>query len=159
MMLTASVTTSAEVITADQVGLGSGDPGRRSPRTGPVKVATDPVGWADERGQLRQEWNTHLEALQSWLSAPDELGDDYIDAPSQETIETALALAESMIRRSYPPPTRVGPTAEGGIAFEHRVDDALERIEIDPDGDAEYTLFRNSQLIERAELTELGMTS
>lgn len=111
--------------------------------------------WIDPHGRLREQWQPHLETLRSWRCSPDELTDDDIEAPSQEIIELALELAQSMIQESLPSPTCVVPTVDGGIAFERRSGDWLERVEIETGGHVEIMQFFDSRIVDRS-LVNLG---
>lgn len=108
-----------------------------------------PIGWADETAQVGKQWSPVIDTLRAWRESPEELGDDFVEAPSHETLELALQIAESLSEKGLSPPLRVVPTVDGGIAFEHRIGDDLEIVEIDADGTVEFMVFRSSRLIER----------
>ncbi len=112
-------------------------------------VTSAPLGWEDEEARLRERWRPCLDALRSWLNSPDDLADDYVEAPSEQAIESAFLIANWMIDQGNPAPLRTVPTVDGGVAFEHRSDAQIWRTEIGPDGAAEVIVFVDARLIER----------
>ena len=113
---------------------------------------SSPLGWVDEEARSRERWRPYLNRLRSWLNSPDDLADDYVEAPSEQAIESAFLIANWMIYQGDPVPLRIVPTVDGGVAFEHRSDVQLQRTEVGPDGAAEFIVFVDARLVERGEI-------
>jgi hypothetical protein len=92
------------------------------------------------------------EQLPAWAENPSQLEDDDLVAPSLTTISRASTIAASLRAQGAPPPTRIVPTGDGGIAFQYEGDPKFVSIEIEPEGPIEILVFNLGRLIYRAEL-------
>lgn len=95
-------------------------------------------------------WLKFLSRLEGWLVDPDETRIEDEDSPvSAEVIEAAINAAVSLYSIGAAPPTAVGPTSEGGIAFEFHVGDPDESwsvitLRFLPDSQIEFSTVRSS---------------
>lgn len=77
-----------------------------------------PSNVVDEDLVVQDGWDCALTTLSCWFDDPDVLADEGMDAPSRETLRLARVLAAQARTQGMPPPTRVMPNGEAGIALE-----------------------------------------
>ncbi len=88
-----------------------------------------------------------------WLVDPDETRiEDEASPVTAEVIEAALNAAVSLYSIGAAPPTAVGPTSEGGIAFEFHVGDPDESwsvitLRFLPDSQMEFLTVRSDGVV------------
>ncbi len=87
--------------------------------------------------------------LIEWGKDPSRLEDDGIEPPSGAIIGLACDLVRTMRDKGLPPPLRVVPDGDGGIAFEWKNGPVFQTIEIEEDGSIELITFENSRLVSR----------
>lgn len=94
-------------------------------------------------------WGTCIDRLLAWWENPESAGDeDGFLPPSRDAIHAALQLAR-VYRDFLPPPMRVAPDGEGGLAFERRAENVFESLRVAADGRAELLAFEDSRLVLR----------
>ena len=98
-----------------------------------------------------QSWIRVIHALDSWLFNPPDV-EEGGSVPSPTAIQLGIDLALKMQHMHVPPPLRVVPNGEGGVAFERRADGRFHVVEIFEDGTAETTLFEDCKLVNRAQI-------
>jgi hypothetical protein len=108
-----------------------------------------PVGTnADTQALIsRVGWQPYIDRMLSWLSNPDQIEDENIEAPSHTIIRLALDIAESLRDQSWVPPDSIVPDPNGGIVFERRQGDSSEVIHLWSEGDVEYMNFVGTSLV------------
>ena len=103
----------------------------------------------------REGWQRIIdEYLVEWGRNPAFLNDDEIVAPSLSVISYACQIAVDLRDAEPPPPSpsRAVPDGEGGIAFERRVGDCFQSLEIREDRTIELVTFRNCKIVSRVML-------
>ena len=101
----------------------------------------------------RKEWQRVIdEILEEWGRNPAEIEDAGIDAPSDEVIALAIAVAQRLRTLDVPAPTRVVPDPNGGIIFRRQENDMSEEYHFWEDGSIEFLLFDGAKLIERRQM-------
>lgn len=107
-----------------------------------------------EREGYDEEWQDLVDyKLVEWGRNPDQLRDENVVVPSRAAISKACKLAVELRKEGSPPPTRVVPSGEGGIVFEHRTQTIVEVLEIDIDASIEYLVFSNCRLVHRRQIS------
>jgi hypothetical protein len=102
----------------------------------------------------RKAWERLVDhTLIEWGRDPAVLEDDGVVAPSVETVKRACEVSAVLRRLEFPPPTRIVPTGDGGIAFQVDGHRDFVSVEIAPDGAVEYLRFSDSKLVERYEVS------
>jgi hypothetical protein len=90
--------------------------------------------------------------LIEWGRDPSTLEVDDFPLPSVATIGLACRIATILRDQNQPPPQRVCPDTEGGIAFERGVGRIFMSIRIRPSGQVEMTTFEDGQLLSRSRI-------
>jgi hypothetical protein len=94
-----------------------------------------------------RSWNDLIDGrLAEWERQPELLDDEGVEPPSGDIIRLAIGLAQFLRDRHVPPPERVVPDANGGLAFEWLKGPVSESIEISDDGSVEYLRFEEGRL-------------
>lgn len=96
----------------------------------------------------RSKWAEILDTLESWkcgvaLGSPVDLG----------ALHRAIVYTRFLEHDDEPIPTRIGPTTNGGVAFEWQHGDSIIHVEIVDANSAEYTAFDGEKLVSDDELT------
>ena len=113
-------------------------------------AADESVLSSGELHQNRMGWQKVIDdRLIEWGKDPSRLEDDGIEAPSRPIIVLACRVARVMRDAGKPPPLRVVPDGDGGIAFEWKDGPASHAIEIEEDGSIEMITFENYRLVSR----------
>ena len=100
--------------------------------------------------QNQMAWQKVIDdQLIEWGNDPSRLEDDGIEPPSGAIIRLAYDRVQKMRGEGWPPPLRVVPDGDGGIAFEWKDGPASCSIEIADDGSIELITFENSRLVSR----------
>jgi len=111
----------------------------------------------EEEERRLEQWQSLIDSrLIEWGRNPSVLEDDGVEAPTPHTIANACQLARMMRDDKLPPPTRVVPTVDGGVAFELETGDHLVCLEITPAGTLEYDRYFKSSLQDHMELPAIG---
>ena len=98
----------------------------------------------------REEWDVSvLATLKEWAGNPELLRDDGVIEPSLASIYIAIDLATRWRDQEDPPPQRVVPNGDGGIAFEWWSNSKSVTIEFFEDGEVEVARFADAKLISR----------
>ena len=100
--------------------------------------------------QFRESWQALIDhRLIEWGRDPSQLDEEGTKAPSKDTIQRAIWLADRLCKNGFPAPTSIVPDAHGGIVLEWKSGEVFESVRIMPDGTAEYCAFKDYRLIER----------
>jgi hypothetical protein len=111
------------------------------------------AGSERHRESSRREWERIInEYLVEWGRDPSQLEDEGVTPPSLEIITLASKIAMELRDRCCPPPLRVVPDGEGGIAFEQRSGDFFLSLNLLHDRSIELETFKNCQLQSRERL-------
>src|SRR5690348_11187760 len=79
----------------------------------------------------RETWTSLIEGqLAAWARDPTQLQEEDYTAPTTETIAQASSVASALRDQGAPPPSRVVPTGDGGIAFQFERGHEFISIEI-----------------------------
>lgn len=100
----------------------------------------------------REQWEEIIDSkLIEWGKDPSALADpgEGIVAPSLQSIKIASEVAQSARDAGWPPPTRVVPDGEGGIAFERQSGGVFESLEVTANGIVELLKFIDCRLVDR----------
>ncbi|MBI4716805.1 MAG: hypothetical protein HY763_03295 [Planctomycetes bacterium] len=120
----------------------------------------DGMALPDERARAsRGAWQHAIDDyLIEWGRHPEQLADEALDlvAPTPIAIRIASDLAMRARDNAWPPPLRVVPDGEGGIAFELRAGAVFQSLEVSGDGVLELLTFRDSKLVSRDPLPRVG---
>jgi hypothetical protein len=101
-----------------------------------------------------EQWDQIIDAyLVEWGRDPSSLDDGEIIPPSVDTINKACQLAIHYRDNGAPPPLRVVPDADGGIAFERSDGSVFQSLYVLEDGEFELLTFRDCKLIDRQRWT------
>jgi len=84
--------------------------------------------------------------LIEWGRDPGQLADEDLSPPSKHIIGYASRVAIELRKAGWPPPLRVVPDGEGGIAFERRSGDFFQSLEIRADETIELSTFKDCRL-------------
>ena len=115
-----------------------------------LTVQRMPMKLADETREQREGWQGVLEKwLWNWERDPNQLEDDGITAPSEETIQRACEMAVRLRDLGVLVPQRVAATGDGGILFAWEAKPALSTLEVDADGSIEVVVIQNAQVVSR----------
>lgn len=90
--------------------------------------------------------------LASWIEDPAQLEEEDLLAPSPAILRRASLVAASLRDHNTPPPTRIVPTGDGGIALQFEREREFISIEIEPEGPVELLVFEDGCLKHRAAL-------
>lgn len=104
------------------------------------------------------KWDAALDKLRCWASDPGTLDDEGFEAPSTNTIQLALNLALQRRERGVPPPTRVMPNGEAGVALEWVVGSFRNLWEIDDQNRLEMSRFEAGRCVSRDEFDLSGLS-
>ena len=105
-----------------------------------------PGGAAD---RSPDEWDRFESQLVQWEQNPDELEDDGLEPPNQETIPLIREVGRALRALAVEPPLRLIPNCEAGAVFEWRTAPFLWSVEVERDGTLELSVFRAGRLITR----------
>ena len=87
-------------------------------------------------------WNWIIDVfLVEWGKNPESVADDGIVPPSREVIGKACELASRPRDALVPPPLRVVPDGEGGVAFECRTPSCFQSLYVRHDNTVELLTF------------------
>lgn len=112
---------------------------------------TDSRAASDEDRRKSAAWASFIQGqLADWRRNPRQLEDDDIEVPSAGTIDRATAVAISMRDKGLPPPDRIVPTGDGGIALQFERNNEFISIEVEPEGLVELLVFCDGRLTHRA---------
>jgi len=128
-----------EAWTADLRGIAWTDPGLESGLTPGTTGTADPE---DRRREI-------VDLLLAWRSDPNQLRADEMEPPSADLIDAALRILHGWRSVGPPPPDRVVPNAEGGLAFEWYPDPWFFDLELFADGSAEWSISKDVRLVAR----------
>lgn len=104
---------------------------------------------------FRDGWDRILnESLIEWGGDPSRLRDSDIEPPSRELITLVSRYALKLRDAGLPPPTRVVPNGDGGIALEKFVNSSFQSIEFEKDGTVELLTFKDGKLESRHQLSK-----
>jgi hypothetical protein len=106
---------------------------------GRVAVETAVTGGEDWRRLIDNQ-------LRVWLRNPHRLEDEGVDAPSLNTISLAIEVAQFLLSKGQPAPTRIVPGPDGSVVFERQWDGNFESLHVLPDRTIEHLVFDNSHL-------------
>lgn len=104
-----------------------------------------PLNLVDEDPVEQDEWDHALTTLTRWLEHPGVLDDDGMDTPSRETILLARVLATQARTQGVPPPTRVMPNGEAGIALEWTIGQLRNLWEVNDQQQVEMSRFEGTR--------------
>lgn len=112
-------------------------------------AAQDALLASSDSERRRSAWNRIIDQMLEWISNPELLGYPEIDPISRDLIHSAINYAIVARDALQPPiePSAVGPTSDGGIAFEWRSGDLLRIIEIVDIGRGEVTEIRGGSVV------------
>ena len=77
-----------------------------------------PSNLIEEDPAAQDEWDRAIARMRCWEADPLALQDGDVEAPSRQTVQLALVLAIQGRELGMPPPTRVMPNGEAGVALE-----------------------------------------
>lgn len=114
--------------------------------------ADNPATLTDDKVS-REKWRRLIDdQLVEWERDPLQLKDEGIDPPRPETIQRAIGLAQSWQTKGFAPPDSIVPDPNGGIVFERRENDVIERFHLWDDDTVEYLQFKGARLVVRRTL-------
>lgn len=138
-------TISADALAFIGVGGGRGTSGANLPSTPANGHGGDKV--------RKDDWAAIIEGrLAEWARDPAQLEDEDLTAPNAATIARAFLVARSLREQGAPPPCRVVPTGDGGIAFQFERGREFLSIEVEPEGLVELLVFDDGRLKHRSAL-------
>lgn len=115
-----------------------------------VDVATPSLCGASPKSANCEAWQQLIDyRLIEWGLNTEQLDDEGIEPPTRNTIQLAIAAAETLRDAGLAAPNSVVPDANGGIVFERRENDVTEVFHVWDDGTIEYQHFHGARLIER----------
>jgi hypothetical protein len=117
-----------------------------------------PLNLVEEDLAAQDEWDQTLAKLKRWLDDPGALEDDCVDAPSRETVQLACVLAAQARKQGMPPPTRVMPNGEAGVALEWVVGQSRNLWEIDDRQRLEMARFEGTRCASRTHFDLAGLS-
>lgn len=113
--------------------------------------AVEPVAlcrvWEDEAG--RERWDETVDRLIGWWKSVADLEEDDLVPPARPVIESALRIAPRLCDVKTPPPLRIVPDGEGGIAFEWRHGNVFISMQLDEDNTVTLLRFEDSRLVRK----------
>lgn len=122
---------------------------------GAPPASADGHAASSDEGRKAARWSELIEGqLDGWRRDPAQLEDDDVLAPTIDTIRRAIVVARSMRDQRLPPPDRIVPTGDGGIALQFERDREFVSIEIEPEGLVELLVFDGGKLKHRAAFDE-----
>jgi hypothetical protein len=96
-----------------------------------------------------EEWDRFESQLVHWERHPNELEDEGLEPPNQETVPLIREVCRALRAMSVEPPLRLVPNCEAGAVLEWRTAPFLWSIEVERDGCLELSVFRTGRLITR----------
>ena len=96
-----------------------------------------------------EEWNRFESQLVQWEQHPDELEDEGLEPPNQETIPLIREVCLALRAMGVEPPLRLVPNCEAGAVLEWRTAPYLWSVEVERDGSLELSVFRAGRLVTR----------
>jgi hypothetical protein len=102
---------------------------------------------SQDRENLLEAWDDVERTLIEWGLHPNDLDEEGITPPSQETISRACQLRTFLARQAFPPPTRVVPDVRGAVVFELQRYNSFESLHVHPDASIEHRVFQNHRLV------------
>ena len=106
-----------------------------------------------ESADRSQEWDRVELQLVQWERHPDELEDEGLEPPNQETIPLIREVCRALRGMAVEPPLRLVPNCEAGAVFEWRTTPFLWSVEVERDGTLELSVFRTGRLVTRYRIT------
>lgn len=102
-----------------------------------------------ERAANRRGWQSIIDTrLIEWGRDPGVLADEGVTVPSRAIVARACEVAMFLRDQGdVPPPLRVVPSPDGGIALERWTGTFFETLEICDDGSVELTAFDGGRLV------------
>ena len=111
-----------------------------------VIVRSTPGEFADH---FPDEWDRLESQLVRWEQHPEELEDEGLEPPNQETIPLIRDVCRALQALRVEPPLRLVPNCEAGAVFEWRATPFLWSVEVERDGSLELCVFRTGRLVTR----------
>lgn len=112
---------------------------------------TDSRAASDEDRRRSAAWAKLIQGqLADWRRDPQQLEDEDIPPPSADTIDRVMTVAMAMHDQGLPPPDRIVPTGDGGIALQFELNNEFISIEVEPEGLVELLVFCDGRLTHRA---------
>jgi hypothetical protein len=96
-----------------------------------------------------EEWDRLESQLVQWEQHPDEVEDEGLEPPNQETIPLIREVCRALRAMGVEPPLRLVPNCEAGAVFEWRTTPYLWSVEVERDGTLELSVFRTGRLVTR----------
>ena len=96
-----------------------------------------------------QGWNRIESQILRWQQHPDELEDEGLERPSQQTIPLVREVCRALRGMNLEAPLRLVPNCEAGAVFEWRTAPYLWSVEVERDGALELSVFRTGRLVPR----------
>jgi hypothetical protein len=93
-----------------------------------------------------EAWRRLIDQLRVWLHNPHQLEDEGVEAPSPRTISHAIQVAQTLLSKGQPAPTRIVPGPDGSVVFERQWNGYFESLHFLPGRTIEHLLFENSRL-------------
>lgn len=112
-----------------------------------VGAAADEKLASPDRLKASEDWGGCIDRLLSWLGTPEQLDYEEVEPPEPDVISSAIDFAFDARREQQPAPTSVGPTVDGGVAFEWRADGEFQQVEVCGIGVAEVTGIREGRVV------------
>ena len=109
------------------------------------QLTTNPSVYAQT---YREDWQEVIDyTLIEWGKDPSKLKDEDFKPPTIKSITKAIGFAKETRDKLLPPPLRTVPNGDGGIVFERRDGEIFQKLEVDENGQLEFSAFENSKLI------------
>lgn len=96
-----------------------------------------------------EEWDRLESQVAQWEQYPDELADEGLEPPNQETIPLIREVCGVLRTMNIEPPLRLVPNCESGAVFEWRAEPFLWSLEVERYGTLELSVFRAGRLVTR----------
>ena len=113
---------------------------------GDTAAASDDVLSPREIVDHTSTWRRVCDTLLGWWENPERLDDDEIEPPTRQVLERAMTAVADLQAKNDLPPLRVGPSVDGGVAFEWEKGDHLSRVVLLNSGGVEIDHFRAGRL-------------
>jgi hypothetical protein len=114
------------------------------------RIVCTRAGGEPSFGTQSKDWDELLtETLARWTDDPSLIHDDDYPSPSAAIMSIAQNAACAFRARGVTAPTRIIPTADGGIAFEWDSYPTFASVTIHPDASVDLKTFEFGSLIQR----------
>lgn len=111
-------------------------------------------------GAEQAQWKGLLQrAVADWGTNQQGHDKDGVEWPNSVALNLAYALAMALQQEGICPPTRVVPSGEGGMVFEHQCGQVLHTFEIEADGSIEFCRFDDAKLAVRTRIPSASTVS